>query len=58
LLNTVIAISINGTELWQNDLPDLTFQDPRVSPNGTFLVNAYDAGGRISSALPGMDPNT
>ncbi len=47
LLDTIIKISNNGTELWQIDrpLPGLTFQDPRVSPNGTFLVNAYDNGG-------------
>jgi hypothetical protein len=47
LLDTIIDISSNGTELWQinRPLPELTFQDPRVSPNGTFLMNAYDSGG-------------
>jgi hypothetical protein len=47
LLDTIIEISNNGTELWQIDrpLPDMAIQDPRISSNGTFVMNAYDGGG-------------
>jgi hypothetical protein len=54
LLDTLIEISPNGTELWQinRPLPQLTFQDPRVASNGTFLMNAYDAGGTYTIGIP------
>jgi hypothetical protein len=54
LLDTLIEISNNGTELWQIDRPlsQLTIQDPRVDPNGTFLMNAYDSGGTYTIGVP------
>jgi hypothetical protein len=47
LIDTIIELSNNGTVLWEIDrpLPNLTFQDPRISPNGTILINAYDSNG-------------
>jgi hypothetical protein len=47
LIDTIIEISNNGTELWEIDrpLPELAIQEPRIGSNGTFLMNAYDSGG-------------
>jgi len=46
-VDRIIAISNDGTESWSLDLRSLnvSMQNPRVSDNGTFLVNAYNASG-------------
>lgn len=47
LVDRIIAVSDNGTELWTCDSPfsDATFCYPRICPNGTFSVTILESSG-------------